>query len=48
MAKFVQYAMAASFEALEDANWFPKSEHDKEMTVIQMTLSSRATAETVR
>ena len=47
MAKFAQYATAASFEALEDADWFPKSEYDKEMTVIQMTFSSRAIAETL-
>lgn len=29
----MQYALAASQEALDDAGWHPESEHDKEMTV---------------
>lgn len=29
----MQYALAASQEALDDAGWHPDSEHDKEMTV---------------
>ena len=33
MAKFMQYAVVASQEALDDAHWHPKSEEDQEMTV---------------
>lgn len=33
MAKFAQYAMAASLEAVEDAQWHPKSPKDLESTV---------------
>jgi 3-oxoacyl-(acyl-carrier-protein) synthase len=33
MAKFAQYAIAATEEALEDAGWKPTSEEDKEATV---------------
>lgn len=29
----MQYALAASCEALEDAGWHPDGEHEKEMTV---------------
>lgn len=32
MSKYMQYAMAASQEALDDAGWHPTSEHEKEMT----------------
>ncbi|RAR13036.1 high affinity nickel transport protein nic1 [Stemphylium lycopersici] len=32
MARFAQYAMVASDEALEDAGWFPKEEADLEAT----------------
>lgn len=32
-SKHMQYALAASQEALDDAGWHPESEHDKEMTV---------------
>ena len=30
---FMQYAMVASQEALEDAGWAPKTDVDQEMTV---------------
>jgi 3-oxoacyl-[acyl-carrier-protein] synthase II len=33
MARFAQYAMVASEEALNDAGWSPKSEEDLESTV---------------
>jgi 3-oxoacyl-(acyl-carrier-protein) synthase len=33
MAKFAQYAMVASEEALNDAGWAPKKEEDLEATV---------------
>lgn len=33
MAKFTQYAIAASQEALEDAGWEPQSEEDRHATV---------------
>ncbi len=29
----MQYAITAAHEALEDANWHPKSEEEQEMTV---------------
>lgn len=34
MAQYAQYAIVASQEALEDAGWQPKNDHDQEMTVI--------------
>jgi 3-oxoacyl-(acyl-carrier-protein) synthase len=37
MARFAQYAMVASEEALKDAGWSPKDEEDLEATV-QMRL----------
>ena len=33
MARFAQYAMVASEEALKDAGWMPKEEEDLEATV---------------
>lgn len=33
MAKFAQYAMVASEEALKDAGWVPSQEEDLENTV---------------
>jgi len=33
MARFAQYAMVASEEALDDAGWSPKKEDDLEATV---------------
>lgn len=33
MARFAQYAMVASTEALSDAGWAPKAEDDLEATV---------------
>jgi hypothetical protein len=33
MARFAQYAMVASEEALSDAGWAPKNESDLEATV---------------
>lgn len=32
MAKFIQYAMVASHEALTDAKWFPTNEFDQQRT----------------
>ncbi|RYN82145.1 putative 3-oxoacyl-[acyl-carrier-protein] synthase [Alternaria alternata] len=36
MARFAQYAMVASEEALNDAGWFPKKENDLEATGVYM------------
>jgi 3-oxoacyl-[acyl-carrier-protein] synthase II len=33
MARFAQYAMVASEEALDDAGWLPEKETDLEATV---------------
>jgi 3-oxoacyl-[acyl-carrier-protein] synthase II len=33
MARFAQYAMVASEEALDDAGWAPEKEEDLERTV---------------
>lgn len=33
MSKFMQYAMLASSEALEDAGWRPQTDRQREMTV---------------
>ena len=33
MARFAQYAMVASEEALKDAGWYPKEEEELEATV---------------
>ena len=33
MAKFTQYAIAATQEALEDANWYPEDPGAQEATV---------------
>ena len=33
MSKYMQYAMVAAQEALEDAGWSPHTEHEEEMTV---------------
>lgn len=35
MSKWMQYAMAAAHEALDDAKWHPEGELQKEMTVCQ-------------
>ena len=35
MSTFMQYAMLASGEALEDASWHPQSDRQREMTVSQ-------------
>lgn len=35
----MQYALAASHQALEDAGWHPDSEQEKEMTVCGFPLS---------
>jgi 3-oxoacyl-(acyl-carrier-protein) synthase len=37
MARFAQYAMVASEEALNDAGWTPKKEDDLEATVCTLT-----------
>jgi 3-oxoacyl-(acyl-carrier-protein) synthase len=36
MAKFAQYAMAATREALDDASWMPTKQEDLEATVCQI------------
>ena len=33
MSKFMQYAIAASAEALKDSGWLPNSDEEKETTV---------------
>ena len=33
MAKFMQYAIVAAQEALDDAGWHPESPRDQDMTV---------------
>ena len=33
MSTFMQYAISASSEALEDAGWRPRTDHQREMTV---------------
>lgn len=38
MARFAQYAMVASEEALNDAQWTPKKEDDLETTVRSFNL----------
>ena len=40
MARFAQYAMVASEEALNDAGWSPKKEEDLEATVGGMSMVS--------
>jgi 3-oxoacyl-[acyl-carrier-protein] synthase II len=35
MARFAQYAMVASEEALADAGWYPQKEDDLEATVCE-------------
>ena len=41
MSTFMQYAMLASSEALEDAAWRPESDQQREMTVsLTLALSS--------
>lgn len=35
MPTFMQYALAASSEALDDAAWRPKTDQQREMTVSQ-------------
>jgi 3-oxoacyl-(acyl-carrier-protein) synthase len=41
MARFAQYAMVASEEALNDAGWMPKKEDDLEATVCTLSVSIR-------
>lgn len=38
MARFAQYAMVASEEALNDAGWFSKEEADLEVTVRRLSI----------
>lgn len=33
MAKFTQYAIAAARQAIQDANWFPETDLQKQQTV---------------
>lgn len=37
MSKFMQYAVTASQEALDDAGWHPKNEEEREMSVSPTT-----------
>jgi 3-oxoacyl-(acyl-carrier-protein) synthase len=37
MAKFAQYAMAATEEALQDANWKPEPFEQREVTVCSLS-----------
>lgn len=39
MSRFMQFAVTATQEALDDAGWHPHEEHDREMTVGSNTLS---------
>jgi 3-oxoacyl-(acyl-carrier-protein) synthase len=41
MARFAQYAMVASEEALNDAGWLPEKEKDLEATVRDRSSTSR-------
>jgi 3-oxoacyl-[acyl-carrier-protein] synthase II len=36
MAKFIQYAMMATQEALSDAKWFPTEKHERERTGVSV------------
>ena len=36
MSKYMPYAIAATKEALDDAQWHPEEESQKEMTVFEM------------
>lgn len=42
MARFAQYAMVASDEALKDSGWLPKKEEDLEITVRQLNIATNA------
>lgn len=33
MSTYMQYSIAATDEALQDAEWYPKTRHQSEMTV---------------
>lgn len=44
MARFAQYAMVASEEALKDAGWEPKKEEDLEATVLSLSTRLRVFA----
>lgn len=44
MARFAQYAMVASEEALNDAGWMPKEEEDLEATVRKLNVYSTINA----
>ncbi|KAL8792714.1 MAG: hypothetical protein Q9195_004689 [Heterodermia aff. obscurata] len=35
MSRYMQYSIAATNEALDDAQWYPENEHQKEKTVFQ-------------
>jgi 3-oxoacyl-(acyl-carrier-protein) synthase len=48
MAKFAQYAMVASEEALKDAGWMPTEEEDLEATVGRLCMSRLAGIDTRR
>ena len=39
MSRYMQYAMAATQEALDDADWHPQEDNEKEMTVCWVTSS---------
>ena len=48
MAKFAQYAMVASEEALNDAGWAPKKEEDLEATVGHVSALCSCSADMLR
>ncbi len=48
MAKFAQYAMVASEEALNDAGWAPHKEEDLEATVGRVRKSCDVSINTIR
>lgn len=48
MARFAQYAMVASEEALHDAGWAPKKEEDLENTVGRLQCSCGSIVDILR
>ncbi len=47
MPTFMQYAMAASHEALADAAWYPRTPEEQEMTVGNHGTAGRQTRSSV-
>ena len=48
MSKFMQYAMAASAEALNDSGWLPKTDDQQEMTVSGASTASYKLSRLIR